>query len=304
MEDITLIVTCHNQHIYLTELCSYISECKNRGWRFEVIILDSSDNEYSPLIECKYVRIPNLGPSVARNHGASLSTKEWLLFCDADDFFNPRVFEVFERNSLLKENNLICFEFIRVQNKNGIYSIAVEYLNNLGKNQKVKIGKIDSPIYFIDNFRPVHAVIIRRQVFESISFDSEQWYVEDVNFYLQCFKIDPTKCIKITSGEFISVHRDFEDNTSLSRINNNAFWAGVAKNYNYINNQFKLSIIERFRLIKNVIVSLKSLEENIKIDFLKRTKNLLESNKLIYFILRVEFLMITLRYAKRILISK
>lgn len=304
MEDISLIVTCHNKHIYLNELCAYISECKKLGWQFEVIILDSSEDEYSPCIECSYVRIPNLGPSFARNHGAKLSTNDWILFCDADDFFNPRVMGVFENNPHLNSSNLICFDFLRVQNKEGLYPKVIYNLMKKCLDDVVRVKKVESSIYFIENFHPVHSVLLRKQIFEKVTFDTEQWYIEDVNFYLKIFKIDSSKCFIITSEKFISLHRDFDDKSSLSSKSYNGFWAGVAKNYNYINDAFKLSIIERFRLINCLVVSLKSIDENTKNDFFENTRNIVERNKWVYLILRVEFLRSFIAYSKRIFFAK
>ena len=65
----------------------------------EIIISDDSNNNLSKKLINKnfpkvtWIKGPKNGPGANRNNGASLATKEWLLFIDDDCYVNDELFK-------------------------------------------------------------------------------------------------------------------------------------------------------------------------------------------------------------------
>ena len=61
----------------------------------EIIVIDDGSSDDSAAVAAQfagqiiYVKQPNSGVAVARNHGAQRATGDWLAFVDADDEFTP-----------------------------------------------------------------------------------------------------------------------------------------------------------------------------------------------------------------------
>ena len=95
---VSVIILSHNYGHDLARAVRSVFEQKRPP--IEVVILDvgSDDNTWevaqeiakdSPPIPVRLERLPNVGPSVARNRGAALTHGEFLVFLDADDYLSP-----------------------------------------------------------------------------------------------------------------------------------------------------------------------------------------------------------------------
>lgn len=88
---VSIIIPCYNQAHYLAES---IESALNQDYpNIEVIVVDdgSTDNtrEVAGQYNITYIHQENQGRSVARNHGISKSTGEFLIFLDSDDRLLP-----------------------------------------------------------------------------------------------------------------------------------------------------------------------------------------------------------------------
>lgn len=65
----------------------------------EVVVVDDGGSDHTEQVvtsyapPVKYVRVPNGGPSVARNVGVAASAAEWIALCDDDDLWKPAYLE-------------------------------------------------------------------------------------------------------------------------------------------------------------------------------------------------------------------
>jgi glycosyltransferase involved in cell wall biosynthesis len=243
---LTVVITCHNQGKYLQELLTIIDNHSDHFLHTEFIIVDSSEvpDEISFLTEYKYLRIDNKGPSFARNRGVEIATGSWVLFCDADDFISPFI-ELFLFSQLdLLNSEVYFFPYKRLDDKLFQTHIDFVYRGNIENNLQL----IKSPAYFLQHFYPIHSVLVKRAVFETIKFDESCWLVEDVRFYIDLYNSNFKMWLVVSGDNYVSFHRDFYDRMTLSRSNEKEFWNSVCKNYQIVSNN-KLGIIERLKII-------------------------------------------------------
>jgi glycosyltransferase involved in cell wall biosynthesis len=243
---LSVVITCHNQGKYLQELLTIIDYHSGHFLHTEFIIIDSSEvpEKFSFLTEHKYLRIDNKGPSFARNRGVEIATGYWVLFCDADDFISPHI-ELFLFSQIESLNSdAYFFPFQRLDNELFQTDINFVYRENI----KISLQLIKSPVYFLQHFYPVHSVLLKRAVFETIKFDESCWLVEDVRFYIDLYNSKYKLSLVIGGDNYVSFHRDFHDRITLSRSNEKEFWQSVCQNYQRVSNH-ELGAIERCKII-------------------------------------------------------
>lgn len=120
---ISIIIPLYNKETTIIKTLSSILSQKYDD--FEIVIVDdgSTDNgiEVVESLQSDKITIysqPNKGPSAARNLGTRKSKGEWIVFMDADDWFEKDAFTLFE--SLIKRKNkydFFCFNYYIEQNK-------------------------------------------------------------------------------------------------------------------------------------------------------------------------------------------
>jgi glycosyltransferase involved in cell wall biosynthesis len=226
---LSIIITCHNQHSYLIELLGLIDFYRDEFENTEFIIVDSSYTIFDKKsdVDFKMFRVENKGPSYARNFGVSHAIGNWVLFCDADDFFNPYLEKFAKLKGDCEMRDAYFFPFKRVDDN--VFQKEVDFCWNEGL--KLELIEIKSPVFFIQYFYPVHSVLLNRKIFDNVSFDEECWLVEDVRFYLNMQHLNVRLFEVVNSDNYLSYHRDFQDRISLSRSNDKAFWNSVYDNY-------------------------------------------------------------------------
>ena len=90
---ISVIIPAFNCEQYLESAVR--SAQAQQGCRTEIIVIDDSSTDGTTGVidrlrsEITSLRIPNSGPGIARNTGASLAHGSWLAFLDADDLWEP-----------------------------------------------------------------------------------------------------------------------------------------------------------------------------------------------------------------------
>lgn len=96
--DVAVVVPTFNRAELLRETVDSILTQTHRP--VEVVVVDDGSptdaterlvNGYGSPV--KYVKVPNGGPSAARNAGVKASSAEWVAFCDDDDLWTPNYLE-------------------------------------------------------------------------------------------------------------------------------------------------------------------------------------------------------------------
>lgn len=265
MENISLIITCHNQQDYLDQLINTLINQKEIIFHgVQIIIVDSSENEYlskQNKLTIEYYKIKNNGPSAARNFGLKYARGNWIQFCDADDIINPYIFN-YIRTRKTGKKEVLLLDFSRVFDEEIIMYSSSHFNKTHSTNRKET--NILEPLHFFSNFYPVHATIFSKLVFEHEVFDEDQWFIEDVKFLLQLFRHPEIEFKRVHSELLRSFHRDFRNGRSLSSSNNVLFWEGVCSNYVFAAVNLKLKFADSIRLFIHSISVFHSVDDALK----------------------------------------
>lgn len=117
-DKISVIVPIYNAGKYLERCLSSLSSQTYKN--IEIVLIDDGSTDDSAVI-CKdfclkdrrfvYAHQKNLGVSAARNYGISMSSGDYIGFCDSDDWVEPDMYESLYR--IIKENcvDMACCAF-------------------------------------------------------------------------------------------------------------------------------------------------------------------------------------------------
>jgi glycosyltransferase involved in cell wall biosynthesis len=258
----------------LLQLFEVIEKYIDIRTEIEVIIVDSSDSLLEATRFSSYHHIPNLGPSYARNYGASKATSEWIIFCDADDIPNP--FMLRDAITLLPGHvDAVFFEY-RNEDDEVIVANSKKYFNGYIKSDSINLEPATDIIYFLQIFYPVHAVILKRETFNKIKFNEGQWFIEDVRLYIEMALLPSAKLMYCRDKEFMSFHRKFKNRQSLSTSNEPLFWEGVCYNFQLLTEKSSLKIIPKFKLTKLALLNFHSVNKNLQKFILQRNRNIFD----------------------------
>lgn len=254
MANVSLIISCHNQQSYLKQLFRLL---KNYGWIFEemeVLLIDSSsESSVIPDVVNLY-RLSNKGPSVARNYGATKAGGDWIVFCDADDLISPMMLQFLRNSGIYNEADALFFPYRRAYDE-VIFKEASDYYKGQTFSEKVKSVEINNPVYFLKNFFPVHAVAVKRHLFDQVRFNEKQWFIEDVRFYAELAMLPHARLFYINEPAFTSFHRDFRERASLSTSNDAEYWKMICANYEYVAANYHVSLRDKLTLVKLLVIN-------------------------------------------------
>lgn len=98
---ISIIVPLYNCESYIANCIESIQSQSYENWELIIVDDQSKDNGYEVCSSyaknddrIQVIKQNNAGSGVARNKGIDLSTGEYLMFCDADDFLLPHSLEL------------------------------------------------------------------------------------------------------------------------------------------------------------------------------------------------------------------
>ncbi len=158
--------------------------------------------------------IHSRGVSVARNHGISFATGDWITFLDADDEWLPDAWEIFKKALMVPaEINIIQMNHYRYYAE--INKTAFKYTNKAGA-YSLQRGIIGLP----EQWCMVWNKLYRRDFIEhhNIRFDECLQFGEDELFNLEAFDCDNSDFILHAPRSLAVLKRNFDNKKSLSHI--------------------------------------------------------------------------------------
>lgn len=247
-DKISIIVPCYNVSDYLLNCFDYIKKQTYGFDNLEVIFVDdiSSDNTWNLLESLrndypnnvKIFKLDKKGNSGgARNKGIDNCSGKYLTFVDADDFIHPMMLEIFYKQMLIDDYDI-------VQNE------SFMYFGNLPKLKEINDYKVDA--YDLND------VDARKKILLGLT--------KDLNLTVWG-KLYKTSFVKGNNLKFIE-NRYFEDNhfTLMCSLLANKFCKVHAPLYGYYNNT-NGTILKRlnFDKIHNLELVIKAALKEIKI---------------------------------------
>lgn len=117
---LSIVIPLYNAEKYISEAIESLLIQKSVD--IEIVVIDDGSNDNSPIIAqsypVKYIRTENRGASAARNVGVSLSTGEYVMFLDADDYLQD--VDICQKCISLIENENLDFVMFSYQYYNDI----------------------------------------------------------------------------------------------------------------------------------------------------------------------------------------
>lgn len=121
----SIIIPVYNSEKTIARL--FESIIKQKFIDYEIIIINdgSTDSSENIILEYKnkfyrfqYIVTKNNGVSVARNEGLKKAMGRYILFADADDYFEPNAFLKIYNHIQTNNSNLLCFNYYNVSLNN------------------------------------------------------------------------------------------------------------------------------------------------------------------------------------------
>lgn len=261
MKKVSIIIPCYNCSKYI-EKC--IDSLTNQTYKnIEIVIIDDGSIDNLKTIcnkilkkynNVKYFFKENGGLSSARNYGIKMSSGDYVLFIDADDYIDNNAVELLVENT--SENELACIQVI------------AEYENNPYKvNDDLSIIMIDSYEYLnglLSNKFPGYSCgyLFEKEklVNNEILYNENIKYIEDFPFIVQIVEL--FKKINVITGgavyHYVQVPNSLvhKKNKFVSNINN--IFMGYKSVNNYISKFDDYDL--KHRLLLNKISKLIEVE--------------------------------------------
>jgi len=187
MPKYSFIIPVYNRPQEVDELLDSLVSQKSDD--FEVIVVEDGStldcgsvvDQYKDKLDLSYHEITNSGPGMARNHGASQSASEWLIFLDSDTLIPDHYLAAVD--AFLEDNSVDAFggadrdreDFLSIQK-------AISY----SMTSFLTTGGIRGSKNSLEKFKPRSFNMgIRRSVFDELSGFNAMRYGEDIDFSLR-----------------------------------------------------------------------------------------------------------------------
>lgn len=192
----SIIIPVYNAKKFLNSCIQSIFDSGLRD--FEVILVndgstDDSDQECIRLSqkhpEIVYINQNNRGVSAARNTGIKHSKGEYILFCDADDFFEKNCFVDLNECLSLKPDLLVYGLSMDFYYKNICYQQNVLIYPMEGAMDVQGWSAIFKRLYDFNVLSPVWNKVYRRDVIQKygVKFNEKMMLLEDLVFSVEYF---------------------------------------------------------------------------------------------------------------------
>lgn len=283
MSLLSIIIPLYNKEEYILDCLNSIIDCK---YDFEIIVIDDGSTDHSaelvdnfsknhPTIKIKLISQKNSGPSSARNKGIQIANSSYILFLDADDYFNKNSLDFLMDFALEnKDVDMIEFDFstsscsVAKPQIKKIYNSKLELIKDLLNKKNIK--------------SVVWGTLFKTQICKSVAFNEKMKWGED-----SCYKLDYV--LNSESGLYISnpyyVNRVLYNNTLSRQKISHEMLTSVIASINYYEKKLKSNkTINRDlcnRLFKTCVSYIKLCRNNKK-EYLKEI--LLLKNKCVSYI--------------------
>ena len=184
---VSVIIPAYNYARFLP--CTLRNILSETGVTTDIVVVDDGSQDDTRAVAAsfgsaiRYIYQENQGLSAARNTGIQASKGDFVVFLDADDLLSPGTLtsqsEMLVRNP--KADMVVCHNtlFNEPEPDGTIYST--------GEFRLPKESEVLALGFCNRNQAPVHAVMLRRSVMESVGFfDASLHAVEDYDYWLRC----------------------------------------------------------------------------------------------------------------------
>ena len=255
MPDVSIIIPVYNAEKYLEECLSSITAQKDFE-RSEVVLIDDGSTDRSSEICDSFsaefkniiaVHKSNGGVSEARNDGINVASSDYLMFCDADDYFIGDILSSVINTVNELSPDIIFWNYIYEANGSQVHTDFA-----FAKNQMLdkKYLRRTIPEFMLSNlsFNSIWNKAFKKSIIQanSIKFNKNKKYGEDREFLLNCLAVSESGFYIHDSGYF------YRDTVSGAiRKERTDFFDNIIEDY-YTN----LRCYERFDFDKEKIDSL------------------------------------------------
>ena len=227
---VSVVMAVYNARSWIADALQSVLEQSVGRDKVEIVVVDDGSTDGSAHAagkvlsnsgtNAKVLRIPNGGPSRARNLGWRAARARWIQFLDADDLLDSRKLEV----QLADGDSDAAFKY-------SDWTRLVHYDGWASEAQLRQPRIVGDPIEEVlrtENFVPLAAGLIARDWLERVSgFREQQRFIEDVNLLLR---------IALAGGNFkyvATAHPIFfyrQHGASLSHSSSHGFARGCYEN--------------------------------------------------------------------------
>lgn len=243
MNVISIIVPIYNTAKYLDECIQSILHQTYSN--LEIILVDDGSTDNSLQICKKYakqdprIRIfhkENGGLSSARNAGLELATGDYLMFCDADDFYLSNSCELLEKEITEKNADYVIGNYIHCSEEGKLWEYPI-FRKEKYSNFQLDIHDYEKSFYIMSS--SVCNKIFRLSYIRKLNLHFvDKIPAEDAIFTTSCF-IKSKAVFYI--DDIIYIYRQRKNGTSISTNNNLNYFRGISKAYYHIYMNFKLN---------------------------------------------------------------
>lgn len=204
-QKVSIIVPIHNAEKYLEKCISSIVEQIYEN--IEIILIDDGSTDKSYEICCKFktqdpriicITQENMGVSLSRNKGINLSSGDYIMFVDADDWIESEYVNIMINN--IGENDIIASSFTEeTESQNTIVRSYKKIENNVIIDSKSKLFSdcIDQQIYTY----LIWGKLYKKEIIGSTKFINQP-YSEDAIFIRDIF----CKCSSVKTINYSGYH--------------------------------------------------------------------------------------------------
>lgn len=187
MNLVTVIVPTYNTSKYIKKC---IDSILNQTFKnIELIVIDdgSTDNTKDIIKKIddkrlKYIYKENGGVSSARNLGIDLSTGNYIMFVDSDDYIDKDFIEVVHNYAIKTECDIVRCGYRNVSLDGKVINEVKYPLGNIIFN-KDSMDLIMKNIFFGYG----GGIFLKKDIIKNVRFDTSIKFAEDIKFICECF---------------------------------------------------------------------------------------------------------------------
>jgi teichuronic acid biosynthesis glycosyltransferase TuaG len=223
---VSIIIAVYNSENYIRETINTVIAQTYENW--ELIIVNDGSKDNSERIINEFVKLYsdkiqlvnqiNRGPSKARNNGINAAKGDFIAFLDSDDLWHPEKLEKQVRYSIEKNLDICLCQFANfINDKEKTFNREASDKFNIDANKLLEEDFKASILLQKITFTP-SSLLLKKEIFKTISFYEKISHAEDLDVQLQCLKKGFTHFACL--DECLLLHRLHISNLSSDTSNN------------------------------------------------------------------------------------